>query len=98
MVIEGTRSGRMLLTHNQCSTISADRDTPNTIVTYNFWREHRLIMANPNRPRHLLGKVRHNKPGTVVSPKRYVNSSLPALLNFHDLNEIMKRLIPTSLM
>ena len=43
---------RVLLTHNNDSTLFADGDTPNAIVTYNFWREHRLIVVDPNRPRH----------------------------------------------
>ena len=42
----------MLLTRNKGSTLFADGDTPNAIVTYNFWREHRLIVVEPNRPRH----------------------------------------------
>ena len=32
--------------------VQADGDTPNSIVTYNIWREHRLIVVDPNRPRH----------------------------------------------
>ena len=43
---------RMLLTRNKGNTLFADGDTPNTIATYNFWREHRLIVIDPNRPRH----------------------------------------------
>ena len=42
---------RMVLTRNKGSTLYADRDTPNAIVTYNFCREHRLIVVDPNRPR-----------------------------------------------
>ena len=42
----------MLLARNQGSTRFADGDTPNAVVTYNFWREHRLIVGDPNRPRH----------------------------------------------
>ena len=42
----------MLMACNQGSTLFADGDTPNAIVTYNFWREHRLIVVDPNRPRH----------------------------------------------
>ena len=42
----------MLLTRNKGSTLFADPDTSNAIVTYNFWREHRLIMVDPNRPKH----------------------------------------------
>ena len=43
MVIEGTRSG--------CRSF-ADGDAPNSIVTHNFGLEHRLIVVDPNRPRH----------------------------------------------
>ena len=43
---------RVLLTRNKGSTIFVDGDTPNAIVTYNFWREHRLIVVDPDRPRH----------------------------------------------
>ena len=43
---------RVLLARNKGSTLFADGDTPNAIVTYNFWREHRLIVVDPNRPRH----------------------------------------------
>ena len=32
--------------------VKADGDTPNAIVTYNIWREHRLIVVDPNRPRY----------------------------------------------
>ena len=42
----------MLLIRNKGSTPFADGDTPNAIVTYNFWPEHRLIVVDPNRPRH----------------------------------------------
>ena len=43
---------RVLLTRNKGSTLFADEDTPNAIVTYNFYQEHRLIVVDPNRPRH----------------------------------------------
>ena len=43
---------RVLLARNQGSSLFADGDTPKSIVTYNFWREHELIVVNPNRPRH----------------------------------------------
>ena len=42
----------MLLALNQGSTLFVDGDTPNVIVTYNFWPEHRLIVVDPNRTRH----------------------------------------------
>ena len=43
---------RVLLARNQGNILFADGDTPNAIVTYNFWREHRLILVDSNRPRH----------------------------------------------
>ena len=43
---------RVLLARNEGSTLFADGDTPNAIVAYNFWREHGLIIVNPDRPRH----------------------------------------------
>ena len=43
---------RVLLTRNQGSTLFADGDTPNAIVTYNFWWDHGLIIVDPDRPRH----------------------------------------------
>ena len=42
----------MSLTRNKGSTPFADGDTPNVIVTYNFWQEHRLIVVDTGRPRH----------------------------------------------
>ena len=41
-----------MLTRNKGSTLFADGDTSNVIVTYNFWQEHRLIVVDPNRPRY----------------------------------------------
>ena len=43
---------RVSLTRNKGSTPFADGDTPNVIVTYNFWQEHRLIVVDTGRPRH----------------------------------------------
>ena len=43
---------RVLLIRNQGSTLFADGDTLNAIVTYNFWREHGLIVVDPDRPKH----------------------------------------------
>ena len=42
----------VLLTRNKGSTLFADGDTLNAIVTCNFWQENRLIVVDPNRPRH----------------------------------------------
>ena len=46
------QKARVLLARNKGSTLFADGDTPNAVVTYNFWREHRLIMVGPDRPGH----------------------------------------------
>ena len=43
---------RVLLIRNQGSTLFVDGDTPNAIVTFNIWREHGLIIVDPDRPRH----------------------------------------------
>ena len=39
-----------LLVRNQGSTLFADGETPNAIVTNNSWREHRLIVVDSDRP------------------------------------------------
>ena len=43
---------KVLLIRNQGSTLIADGDRVNVIVTFNFWREHGLIIVDPDRPRH----------------------------------------------
>ena len=43
---------RRLLIRNQGSALFADGDTPNTIITFNFWEEHGLIIVDPDSPRH----------------------------------------------
>ena len=43
---------RVLLIRNQGSALFADGDTPNAIITFNFWREHGAIIVDPDRPRH----------------------------------------------
>ena len=65
---------RVLLTRDQGSTLLADGDTPNAIVTYNFWQEHRLIVVDPIRQRHF--RLDMIKSGTVVALERYVKPSL----------------------
>ena len=40
----------MLLARNEGSTLFADGDTPNAIVTYNFQLEHWLIVVDRNGP------------------------------------------------
>ena len=42
----------VLLASKQGLTLLAEEDTPNDIVIYNVWHKHRLIVVNPNRPRH----------------------------------------------
>ena len=52
----------MLLARNQGGTLFADGDTPNVIVTYNFWRENRMIVADPKRHFRLdMINQEHNK-------------------------------------
>ena len=43
---------RVLLIRNQGSALFAAGDTPNAIITFNFWRENGLIIVDPDRPRH----------------------------------------------
>ena len=57
----------MLLAPNQGSTLFADGDTPNAIVTYNFWREHRLIVVDPDRPRHFRLDMINQKQFLVLN-------------------------------
>ena len=42
----------MLLAHNQGSTLFADGDTLNVIVTYKLWQGHGLIIVDPDGPGH----------------------------------------------
>ena len=42
----------VMLTCSKGSTLFSDGDTLNAIVTYNFWREHRMIVVDSNRPMH----------------------------------------------
>ena len=44
---------RVFLIRNQGSALFADGDTPNVIITFNFWREHGLIIVDPDRPTYL---------------------------------------------
>ena len=43
---------RVVLIRNQGSNLFTDGDTSTAIVTFNFWREHGLIIVDPDRPRH----------------------------------------------
>lgn len=62
---------RLLLPHNQASTLFAEGYISNGIVTCNFSQKHRLIVVNSNTPRHFrLG--RRDKSGAVVSFGWYV--------------------------
>ena len=51
-MVTGSKKKRMVLFKNPGSTEFADGDTQNAIVTYNMWREHRLIEIDPTRPRN----------------------------------------------
>ena len=66
---------RVLLARNQGSALFVDGDTPNAIATYNFWREHKLIVADPNRPRHF--RLYDDKSGAVVGFEQYVKNADP---------------------
>ena len=65
-------NARVLLIRNQGSPLFADGDTPNVIITFSFWREHGLIIVDPDRPR----QVRHDKSRGVAGPEIYVKPSL----------------------
>ena len=53
---------RVLLIHNQGSTLPADGDTSSAIIMFNFWREHGLIIVDPDRPRHFrLDMINHDQ-------------------------------------
>ena len=43
---------RVLLARNEGSTLFTEGDKPNAIVLLNIWREHRLIVVDPDKPRH----------------------------------------------
>ena len=42
---------RLLLIRYQVSNLFADGDTSNAIFMFKFWREHGLIIVDPDRPR-----------------------------------------------
>ena len=48
----GRHETRVLLIRSQGSTLFVDADTPNAIITFNFWLEHGMIIVDPDRPRH----------------------------------------------
>ena len=48
----GRHKARVLLIRNQGSALFVDGDTPNAIITFNFWQEHGLIIVDSDRPRH----------------------------------------------
>ena len=52
---------RVMLVRNQGSTLFAEGDTSNVIVTFNFWREYRLIVVDPTRPRNFKLDVINRK-------------------------------------
>ena len=43
---------RVFLIRNQGSALFVDGDTSYAIITFNFWREHGLIIVDPDRQRH----------------------------------------------
>ena len=43
---------RVLLIRNHGSISFADGDISNAIIMFNFWREHGLIIVDPDSPRH----------------------------------------------
>ena len=43
----------VVLTCSKGSTLFSDGDKLNAIVTYNFWRGHRLVVVDSNRPMHI---------------------------------------------
>ena len=57
---------RMLLPHNQASTLFAEGYVSNGIVTCNFSQKHRLIVVSSNTSRHFRLDGR-DKSGAVVS-------------------------------
>ena len=79
----------MLLIRDKGSTLFAYGDTPNVIVTYNFWQEHRLIVLDPNRPRHFRLDTLNQEQLLAITDRQ--RPSPPALLIFYDLNEIIKK-------
>ena len=62
---------RVMLVRNQGSTLFAEGDTSNVIVTYTFWREYRLIIVDPNRPRNFRLDVINRE---VVGLEQYVKN------------------------
>ena len=44
---------RMLPSHNQGIPLFPDGDMPDSIATYNFWRQHKLIVVDPDQTIHL---------------------------------------------
>ena len=44
---------KVLLIRNQGNALFVDGDTPNAIITFNFWQEHGLIIVDSDRPRHI---------------------------------------------
>ena len=76
---------RVLLAHNQGSTLFVDGDTPNAIVMYNFWKEHRLIVVDPNRPRHFrLDILNQEELLALNDTQSFYEPSIALGLVFHD--------------
>ena len=53
---------RVLLIRNQGSALFANGDIPNAIITFNFWREHGLIMVDADMSRRfMLDMINHEQ-------------------------------------
>ena len=59
-----------VLLKNPGNTEFSDGETPNAIVTYNFWQKHKLIETDPHRPRDFR----------LVEGSRYVASAARLVL------------------
>ena len=53
---------RVLLSHNQASTLFAEMYISNGIVACNFSQKHSLIVVNSNTPRHFRLDVTNREP------------------------------------
>ena len=42
----------VVLRCSKCRRLLLNGDRLNAVITYNFWREHRLIVVDSNRPMH----------------------------------------------
>ena len=65
----------MLLIRNQGTTLFVDGNTSNAIIMFNFWREHGLIIVDPDRPTHFRLDMR-NQDQLLALIELHVKSSL----------------------